>query len=56
MKKFKKIISAAIAAAVALTAFAGLTVSAEGNITAARLKELAESNTLLTKTRTRLRF
>ncbi len=46
MKKFKKIISAAIAAAVALNALAGLTVSAEGNITAARLKELAESNTL----------
>ncbi len=46
MKKFKKIISVAIAAAVALTAFAGLTVSAEGNITGARLKELAESDTL----------
>ena len=46
MKNFKKIISMAVAAAVALTAFAGLTVSAEGNITAARLKELAESDTL----------
>ena len=47
MKKFRKIISAALAAAVALTAFAGLTVSAEGNITAARLKELAESRKLI---------
>ncbi len=47
MKKIKKIISAAIAAAVALTAFAGLTVSAEGNVTAAQLKELAESRRLI---------
>ena len=47
MKKFKKIVSATIAAAVALTAFAGLTISAEGNITAARIKELAESRKLI---------
>ncbi len=50
MKKFRKIISAAIAAAVTLTALAGLTVSAEGNITAARLKELAESRKLIDRT------
>ncbi len=46
MKKLKKILSAVLSAAVALTAVSGLTASAEGSVTGARLRELAESDTL----------
>ncbi len=42
MKKLKKLLSAALTAAVALTAFSGLTVSAAGRVTAKDIKELAE--------------
>ena len=42
MKKFKKIISAAIAAAVALTAFTCTAVSAAERVTGRQIKELAE--------------
>ncbi len=47
MKKIKKLLSTALAAAVALAAVSGLTVSAEGSVTGARLRELAESRRLI---------
>ncbi len=42
MKKLKKLLSAALAAALALTAISGITVSAAGRVTANDIKELAE--------------
>ena len=42
MKKFKKLLSVAIAAAVALTAFTCTAVSAAERVTGRQIKELAE--------------
>ena len=47
MKKFGKIITWAVSAAMLMTAFAGLNVHAASEVTGAQLKALAEARTCL---------